>query len=452
MKKYTRFSARASLGTLGLWMKKKEIWAAVEKEVHIQQKVIKHRPIDKLKDALINILSGGQGIVEVNQRVRTDSGLQRAFGREACAEQSTISQTLNMCSGENVEQLRRAVKAVYRAQGLGYRHNYEEGMQVLDIDMTGLVAGRQAENATKGYFSGRHNRRGRQLGRVLATRYGEIVTEKLYAGTVQLDQKLQELVQEAEDVLELDEARRKRTIVRVDGGGGKDADIDWMLQRGYWVIAKVKNWQRAKKLAKTVEVWYPDPKEPGREYGWVGSPHQYERTTRQVAIRSLKEDQWYFRIVVFNLTDEMVFDLAQTAYPADYSDAQLIAAALCAYDLRGGGIETANKGSKQGLGLHKRNKRRFAAQEMLTLLAQLAYNLIIWMRSLLAQHHPDLANFGMLRMVRDVFQIPGSLRFDQFGQILWIRLAIDHHLAPQIQKTWRVTFPANDLRLILGKI
>jgi hypothetical protein len=47
--------------------------------------------------------------------------------------------------------------------------------QVLDADITGMPAGRPGEGVTKGYFPKQCNRRGRQLGRVLATRYEEII-------------------------------------------------------------------------------------------------------------------------------------------------------------------------------------------------------------------------------------------------------------------------------------
>jgi hypothetical protein len=50
------------------------------------------------------------------------------------------------------------------------------------------------------------------------------------------------------------------------------------------------------------------------------------------------------------------------------------------YDQRGGGIETAFKGDKQGLGLTKRNKKRFEAQHMLVLLGSLAHHAVIWAR------------------------------------------------------------------------
>ena len=58
--------------------------------------------------------------------------------------------------------------------------------------MTGLLAGRQAEGATKGYFSRQKGRRGRQLGRVTATLYEEVVYQHLYNGKVQLETAMNE--------------------------------------------------------------------------------------------------------------------------------------------------------------------------------------------------------------------------------------------------------------------
>jgi hypothetical protein len=78
--------------------------------------------------------------------------------------------------------------------------------------------------------------------------------ERLYAGKAQLEQSLKSLVEPAEEVLELDEARRRRTVVRVDGRGGRDEDINWLLQRGYLVEVKVKNRQRAVKLSNQSSV------------------------------------------------------------------------------------------------------------------------------------------------------------------------------------------------------
>ncbi len=115
-------------------------------------------------------------------------------------------------------------------------------------------------------------------------------------------------------------------------------------------------------------------------------------------------------------------------------------------DSRSGGVETPNKGSKQGLGLTKRNKRRFDAQYMLILLAQLAYNLIAWTRTILSAADKHLAHFGVLRMVRDLFHIPGQIQLDAQGHILRITLRASQPFA------WAVAhaLASHNLPLIFG--
>ena len=418
-----RHSKRASLAAIGIQMRKWKIWETVGKHVRIRQKVIRHTPLEKLLDAFINILAGGRGLVETNKNVRADPGLQRAFGRERCAEQSTISDTINASTEGNVEEMRQAVSEVYRMYGQGYRHSYQTDLQLLDVDMTGMPAGRKGEGVEKGFFSGKRNRRGRQLGRVVATQYNEVVVDRLYRGKRQLERSLQELVTAAEEVLELKESRRKRTIIRVDGGGGRDADVNWMLDRGYHLVVKNKNWKRANMLAASVSKWYVDPKTGDREVGWVEEPHLYMRPTRQIAIRTPKKNgSWLYWVLVSSLSDEELLRLARQPCCEKPTLTQVMFAMLYAYDLRSGGVETTIKGSKQGLGLTKRNKKRFAAQEMLVLLAQLAYNLTTWVRNLLAGQSPKLQGYGMLRMVRDIFQIDGCIHWDTHGRILAITL------------------------------
>jgi len=434
-------------------MQQMGVWQTVDRHVHIKQKVIEHTPSDKLKDAFINILAGGHGLIEVNTRVRPDEVLQRAFGRESCADQSTISDTLNACTEDTVEQMHQAVQEIYRAHSRGYRHNYQQCWQVLDVDMTGMPAGRQGEEVTKGFFAGKKNRRGRQLGRVAATLYDEIVVDRLYPGKTQLERSLQELVGAAERVLVLDRVRRQRTIIRCDGGGGRDADINWLLDNDYLIMVKVKNWKRAHKLAQSVRVWYLDPKTKDREVGWVETPHAYTSMTRQLALRMRKKDGgWHYRILVFNLSDAQLFWLAGQDLPPAPTSTQVMVAALYAYDLRGGGVETCIKGSKQGLGLTKRNKKRFSAQEMLVLLAQLAFNLIIWVRNLLAHHTPKLQRFGILRMVRDVFQIVGRIQFDAQNQLRAITLNQAHPHALPIVLALSSPMAQDDMSLNLGQI
>jgi len=452
MTNYTRFSGRASLAVIGKVMRKMGLWQVVERHVQIRQKVIKHRPIDKLLDAFINILAGGHGLVEINTRVRSDLAVQRGFGRTACAEQSVVSDTLNVCTEEHVEQMRQALQDILRSQSLAYAHKYGRAWQVLDVDTTGMPAGRQGEGVTKGYISSKRNVRGRQLGRVIATLYNEIVIERLYTGKIQLQSSLQELILAAEKVLMLNDRRREQTIVRVDGGGGKDAHVNWLLGRGYAVLLKVKNWKRAAKLAHSVQTWHTDPKTGDREAGWVTAPHAYIRPTRQLAVRTRKRGKWHHWVIVFALSDQQIFYLLHQPLPSKLTSEQRLFAALHAYDLRSGGVETSNKGSKQGLGITKRNKRSFTAQEMLVLLAQLAYNLLTWVRVRLAPTRPSLQAYGPLRMVRDLFHIPGKLLLDAQGHVLEVVLSDRHCLTLPFLQAISPLLAGDDLVLNLGQI
>jgi hypothetical protein len=257
---------------VGLRMRAMGMWKVSEEKVQIKQKVIRYRPIDKLLDGFIMILAGGRGITEVNSRVRPDEMLQAAFGRDGCADQSTVSETLNACDKGNVEQLREAVQRIYQQHSRASDHDYELNWQVLDIDMTGLPAGVQGEGVTKGYFADGKKRRGRQLGRVIATWYDEIVTERLYTGNKQLHASLQDLVLSSEQVLTLHRPERQRTVLRIDGGGGETKQINWELKRGYLILVKAQGWKRIPKMAHPVTTWTPDPRDPDRQMAWAPCP------------------------------------------------------------------------------------------------------------------------------------------------------------------------------------
>ncbi len=441
MNTHTEFCRQAGLVVLGHYVQRLGLWADIERAVHIPQKVHCHSPTAKLLDAFITILAGGHGLVESNLRLRTEPVVQAAFGRTACAEQSTISTTFNRCTSVNVEQLRAALKVILHKHGQCPRHDYAQAWQVLDVDLTGLVAGAHAEGATKGYFPHQRHRRGRQLGRVLATLYDEVVTERLYDGKRQLEHSFQELVLATETVLEFSENQRARTILRVDGGAGDEANIRWVLARGYQLMTKLHSWARAQKLVASVTEWYPDGKVADRELGWVTQPTAYGAPTRQLALRHPKKDKqghpgWHYQVLVFTLTDAMVATLNGYALPPQPRPHEVLRAAAHAYDLRDGGLETQNRSDKQGLGLSHRNKRAFAAQEMLVLLAQLAHNVLIWTRHKLIAQDPQFRKFGIQRLVRDVFQMGGQVTLSADRHVLSVVLNPEHPYAKAVERVF----------------
>jgi hypothetical protein len=333
-----------------------------------------------------------------------------------------VQETLDACTAENVEQLHQALDELYQSHSQGFRHDYQARWQLLDVDLTGMPGAPKAAFATRGYFAGLYHRRGRQLGRVLATHYDEVVVDQLLAGNTQLIKAVQPLLRAAEATLQLNEAKRTRTILRVDAGAGTEDDLNWLLKRGYEIMAKEYSGRRIARLAKTVHEWVQDPTWPERSFGWVSEPATgYVRPVQRLVVRCRRLDSTFaYGVLICSLSVEQVLSILGWPTTQAADPVAVLLAYVTFYDQRGGGSEMAFKGDKQGLGLTKRNKKRFEAQSMLVLLGSLAHNVVVWARRWLAI--AEGSRCGMLRMVRDVFHISGSLRFDVSEHLLEIVL------------------------------
>jgi len=426
------FSPAASLAALGVHLGQIDLFAPIRDNVKIAQKTVIYTPLDKLFDAFISILAGAHGLCEINTRLRSDPVLQAAFGRSACAEQSVVQDTLNACSAEQVSQLESALTTIYRQHSQGYAHDYQAAWQILDADLSGMPCGKKAALACKGYFPQQRYRRGRQLGRVLASNYHEIVVDQLGGGNTYLRSALRPLIEAAEQILELSQSKRARTIVRVDAGGGSLSEINWLLERGYQVIAKDYSGVRAQKLALSVTNWVDDPRIEGRQVGWVrAASSAYVREVRRIAVRCRKKNgQWGVGVLISTLSPLDVLLVTGQSPEKLTDDASVLLAYVYFYDARGGGVESAFKDDKQGLGITKRNKKRFEAQQIVMLLNLLAHNVLIWARGWLARSLRQLQRYGVLRLVRDIWHISGFVERDEQGHLSRIVL---NQLAPLAQ-------------------
>jgi hypothetical protein len=423
------FTGSASLAAIGVKLNQLKLFGPIRSRVQIKQKTIKHTPVDKLYDAFISLMAGAHGLVEINTRLRTDPTLQRAFGRNACAEQSVVQETLDACTAENVTQLQQALDEIYREHSQSLHHDYQACFHLLDVDMSGLPCGPKAAFATKGYFAGQYHRRGRQVGRVLATQYEEVVVDRLFAGNVQLIKALQPLVEAAETTLHLDEAKRRQTIIRVDAGAGTVDDLNWLMRQGYEIMAKEYSGRRVVRLAQTVTEWVQDPDWSERSFGWVTElASDYVRPVKRIVVRCLRQDQTFaYGMLICSLSVEQILTVLGRPLAQATDPTAVLVAYVNFYDQRGGGIETSFKGDKAGLGLTKRSKKRFEAQHMLVLLGSLVHNVVVWARQWLSC--PKIQHYGLLRMVRDVFHVSGLLRFDTSGSVVEIVLNQESGLA-----------------------
>ena len=116
----------------------------------------------------------------------------------------------------------------------------------IDLDLTAQPCSKRAEGAKKGYFAKHKNSYGRQLARILVADTSEIVPDHLYAGNQVSCTAFKEMVYQMERVLALSEkANRMRIRLRLDGGFGTDANINFALSRGYGLLVRMYSGNRA---------------------------------------------------------------------------------------------------------------------------------------------------------------------------------------------------------------
>ncbi len=348
--------------------------------------------------------------------------------------------------------MQAALDEIFRQHSQSSRHNYKKRLQLLDIDMTGMPCGPKAERATKGYFNDQ-SRHGRQMGRVVATEYDEVVVDRLYPGNVQLNTTLVQLVEAAEQTLGLDEAKRARTVIRMDAGGGSFNAVNWLLERGYQVHCKDYSTRRAANLAKYVREWVVDPCQPGRELGWVVVKSVgYVREVHRLLMKWRKRNgQVCYATLLSTLSTQQVMELVGRPDGPGTDQAKRMTAYARAYDERGGAVEIEIKESKQGLGITKRNKKRFYAQKMVMMLGTLAHNVVVWAKRWLAAEAPKLKKYGVLRIVRDVLQVSGFVELGRAAEVKRIVLNKSSSLAKHCAKSLRVLLKREHVSVILAE-
>jgi hypothetical protein len=199
------------------------------------------------------------------------------------------------------------------------------------------------------------------MGRVVAAQYEEVVVDRVYPGNVQLSTTLPHLVETLEKTLELEERKRRRTVLRIDAGGGGQANVKRLLERGYHVHCKDFSSRRAAHYALSVSQWHSDPKRPVRELGWaLVKSGDYARPIRRIAMRWRKRNgQKSHAMLLSTLEPEDVLRLLGKPVEQGQDQQALLSAYAELYDQRGGTVEIEIKESKQGIGMAKRNKKSY---------------------------------------------------------------------------------------------
>jgi hypothetical protein len=292
---------------------------------------------------------------------------------------------------------------------------------------------------------------GRKLVRVRAADYQETVWEDVVPGnTAESLEVLKAAVEATERLLGLDgdtdavRAKRARTEWRLDSGWGGEAMLNWLLARAYQVTGKFKSTSRVQKLVQPITTWAAAGND-GREVAAVPAPVALARPTRQFAVRTPSKDKpggYYHAVLV---TTRLEFAAV---------------AVVAHYDGRAA-VEADIKGDKRGLGLGVLRKHKLAAQTIVVLLGALAHNVLVWSRAWLAMGAPHLQSLGIVRLVQEVWAVPGRVKLTPpateidgtaaaTGDLRRVRLRPEHPLARAVVRGLRQLLPASATLGVLG--
>lgn len=285
-------SSHASLCLLGSYLHDQGFFQPLETRVHQPQKTLKYTPVQKLEMLFISFLAGAKAVVHTNFTVRPDPALYRAFGLPGCAEQSVIADTLDAATEAALAALRAAMADVFERYSQARRHDFRQGLLVLDVDLSPLPARRHAEGSERGYMGRCRSKTGRKLVRVRAAQSQETVWEEVRPGrTAESLTVLQAVLEQAEQRLGLAgesaeaQAKRAHTEIRLDSAWGSDRVIIWLRSRGYQVTGKFKSTQRVRKLVQGISGWQATSS-PGREVAPVTRPVSFAHPLAQYAVRT----------------------------------------------------------------------------------------------------------------------------------------------------------------------
>jgi Transposase DDE domain group 1 len=280
---HTRY---APLAVLGYWLRRTKFLAPLWTPLDWSIKTYMHTPVDKLETLLVSLLAGNRAVYQINTTIRPDFALAQAWGQAQFAEQSTVAETLNHVCEADVTQLQQGSASLLHRHSRSLQHPFDTHWLLVDYDTTGLLISKRAEGSQKGYFSGHPNRYGRQLVRLSAPSYHETLSSALYAGNTHAFATLKQTVATFEQLLPQAQQHRSQIIFRSDAGIGTDANINWLLWRGYHVLTKGFSQTRAAAQARLVApgAWRQDS-DADRWIAPAPRPPRFGRHTEMYLVR-----------------------------------------------------------------------------------------------------------------------------------------------------------------------
>ncbi len=88
------------------------------------------------------LLAGAKAVSHTATMVRIDPAQISAFGLPRCADQSSIAETLNAATDQDVADVQAALGELFDSYSQAHRHDFSQELLVLNIDLSPLPESR----------------------------------------------------------------------------------------------------------------------------------------------------------------------------------------------------------------------------------------------------------------------------------------------------------------------
>ena len=211
--------------------------------IELDMKEVQNRLLDKHKTGIFSVVAGCPSTYAINTILRPQKVVAQALGLfNGFTEQSLMNRFYRRFDGSVLVQMGDVHRSLFQQHSTTCQC---DGMKVVDIDATGLVAnGQHYEFAERGYFAKHRGAQGYQL--TLASCCGEVLTFLLDPGNIRPTCRFVDVMYEiAETVGSFEEL-----FIRADRALGSGPNVTFLVEHHCGFLVKGYDNRTARNLAR----------------------------------------------------------------------------------------------------------------------------------------------------------------------------------------------------------
>jgi len=211
--------------------------------IELERKEVKNSLLDKHKTGIFSVISGCSSTYAINTILRPQKVVAQALDlSNGFTEQSLMNRFYRRFDASALAEMREVHRALFQKHSSTCRI---EGMKVVDIDPTGLVAnGEHYQFAASGYFANHRGAKGYQL--TMASCCGEVLTFLLDPGNIRPTCRFEDLMYEIAETVDTFED----LFIRGDREFGSGSNVTFLVEHHCGFLLRGYDNRTARKLAR----------------------------------------------------------------------------------------------------------------------------------------------------------------------------------------------------------